>query len=824
MSRRAEFSDWPVQNKNALAIAIGAAIAGQNTAEAQDAARGLEEMIVTAEKRDENLQDTAFSIQAFSQEDLRRQASQGFEDYVKFLPSVSYVSTASGSTKIIFRGVSDSPDSFIADSSAAIYLDEQPLTHFGIAVDPRMVDIERVEALSGPQGTLFGDSSQSGTLRIITNKPDPTRFESNVDVSLRTGSDVDESYDVSGMVNIPLIEDKFAVRLVGYSAHDGGYIDNVFGTSPMRGTKDNSTAVDNDINGIDFIGGRVAAKWFVNDEWSATASAVYQKSESDGHNDYDATVGELKTVKFYEEPRDDEWWQTALTIEGSIGSVNFVSSTSYFDRDLEYEYDRTHYAAYFNYNFCPTYATYCWSGLSNGAIALDPTTGYLDFYTAGPNDQDTTSFNTLTLERTSFAQEFRLSQEASRYRWVAGVFYEKKTEEWEYLTFTPEFLDTLSYAYWTYIYSANPAGAPAWWRSFDDTTWEQWAVFGEFSYTFLEDWELTVGGRYFDQDMDRFYEVDKAFISAPGTWPDSTSPQGGDSDFVPKVSLKWNIDEERMIYGLYSEGFRAGGANRNRVPEEDTILPLVYGPDLLKNYEFGTKTRWLDNRLQVNATAFYMEWEDYQIETVDPSFRACEPPPPAVPTNAPCGQPFQVMVANAGNAEQLGLEVDIQAVFGEGWELGFNSLWVEAETSEEFVVSDASLPVPKGARLPNTPELKLSTYAQYTWQVNILGADSLYTRLSYAWQDDSLNRLEPWPEDTLTAQLVQDSYGIADFVTGLNAGSWEAQFFIKNFTDENAQLFRDTGNWARRFFGRGERISTNRPREFGVRFLYRWGD
>ena len=372
-----------------------------------------------------------------------------------------------------------------------------------------------------------------------------------------------------------------------------------------------------------------------------------------------------------------------------------------------------------------------------------------------------------------------------------------------------------------YLYTANPDGAQAWWRSEDDTTWEQWAVFGEFSYRFLEDWEFTVGGRYFDQDMDRNYEVDKTFITAD-VWPDRVNPQGGNSDFVPKVSLKWDIDEERMVYVLYSEGFRAGGANRNRVPEELTELPLIYGPDTLNNYELGTKTRWLDNRLQVNATAFYMEWEDYQIETVDPSFRVCGPG--ESPATDPCGQPFQVMVANAGNAEQLGLELDIQAVFGEGWDIGFGALWVEAETAEEFVVSDNSLPVPKGSRLPNVPELKISTYAQYTWQVNLLGAESLYGRVQYAWQDDSLNRLEPWPEDDLTAQLVQDSYGIADFIAGLNAGRWEAQFFIKNFTDEQAQLYRDTTGWARRFFGRGERISTNRPREFGVRFFYRWGE
>ncbi|NIL94745.1 MAG: hypothetical protein GTO71_09985, partial [Woeseiaceae bacterium] len=222
--------------------------------------------------------------------------------------------------------------------------------------------MERVESLAGPQGTLYGDSSQSGTLRFITNKPDPTAFSANVDMMLRSGSESSESYDVSAYVNIPVVEDKFALRLVGFSARDGGFVDNVFGTSPMRGTYDNSDLVQEDINEVNYIGGRAAAKWFVNDNWSVMGSVIAQQMEADGLNDYDPTIGDLQTVKFYNDLRDDDWWQGALTIEGSFGNVDFISVTSYFDRKLDYQFDRTVYAAYFNYNFCPLFATYCWSG------------------------------------------------------------------------------------------------------------------------------------------------------------------------------------------------------------------------------------------------------------------------------------------------------------------------------------------------------------------------------------------------------------------------------------------------------------------------------
>ena len=778
--------------RNAVAVAVSTAVGGYAApavAQESGASAGIEEITVTARKREESLQDVSGSIQALTGADLKRQGLVNMEDVIRFLPSVNHIGGTAGANKIIFRGVSDNPAAFIAASSAALYIDEQPLTQFSVNPEPRMVDIERVEALAGPQGTLYGDSSQSGTLRIITNKPDPTGFSASVDGMVRAGSDSSASHEFSGVLNMPLIDDKFAIRLVGFSARDGGFIDNVLGVSPMQGTRDNSDVVADDINSVDHVGGRVSAKWFLNDNWSVTAATIFQRSEADGRNDYDPTVGDLQTVKFFKDTRDDEWYQGALTIDGRIGNVDLVSITSYFERDIDYVFDRTTYSAYFNYNFCSYYATYCWSG----------TTAY---------NQDTIGFNTLIQQNDRFTQEIRLSSSTDKYNWVLGAFYEDKSEDWEYRARTPEFLDSLAYYTWTSYYAASGVD-PSWWLSADSTDWEQWAVFGNFTYNFTDQFSAEVGYRYFDQDVDRFYFVDKPFITAPGVWPDTTSPQGGNTDSVPKVTFSYDIDDDKMIYLLYSEGFRAGGANRNRTPF--TQFPQAYEPDLLKNVEVGIKSLWLDNRLQLNATIYRGDWENYQIEVIDPSFQPCDPG--EVPDVDLCGQPFQVMVANVGDAQQTGLELDVRLVPSENIDIGLNLNYVEAETSQDFVVTTL---VEKGTQLPNVPELKFNTYLQYDWPISAGQGADMYFRAQYSWQDDSRNQLEDFDGTT----FIQDSFGIADLKLGLRTGDWVLEASLNNAFDERAELFTNP-YFFDYFFGRG-RVNVNRPREFAVRFAYYW--
>lgn len=791
--------------KSALAVAVSTALTGyahDATAQESGASSALEEIVVTSRKREESMQDISGSIQAMTGAQMRRQGLQNLEDLVRFLPNVSSLGTTAGENKVIFRGVSDNPGAFIAASSAAVYIDEQPLTQFSINPEPRLVDMKRVEALAGPQGTLYGDSSQSGTLRFITNKPDPTEFSGNIDLMMRTGSESAESYDVSGHVNIPLAEDKFAVRLVGFTATDGGFIDNVFGVSPQQGGFDNANVVADDINDVDTVGGRVSAKWFVNESWSVTGSYLYQKTEAAARNTYDPTVGDLQTVKFFRDSRDDEWSQLSLTIEGEFGDgFEFVSNTGYFDRETFYFDERTVYSAYFNYNFCSYYATYCWSGQT--------------LY-----DQDTIGYNTNDQQNDRFTQEFRLQRTGDNYRWIVGAFYEEKTEHWNFLTYTPDFENTLSFYTWTVAYGYTPSGgAPAWWESDDDTEWEQWAVFANLNYEFNENWSAEVGLRYFDQTMDKVYFVNKPFISAPGVWPDVVTPTGGNSDVVPKLSLTYTFDSGNLIYALYSEGWRAGGANRNRSPI--TFFPQAYDPDLLKNYEVGTKTRWMDDRLQVNATLFFGQWENYQIEAVDPSQRPCGPGESS--DTDLCGQPFQVMVANVGDAEQTGVEFDLLAAPNEVLDLGFSATWVDAKTSEAFAVSDPDVVVPEGTKLPNVPEWKLNMFAQFTWPTQLMGQSDMFARIQYTWQDESRNQLEDFVAEPLVSArgtFIQPSYGIADAKIGLAANNWVLEAFVSNLSDERAVLYSDD-LFFDPFWG-GRRITVNRPREYGLRFSYSW--
>ena len=259
----------------ALAGSVGTVDTHAQTAEAEDSSMRLEEVIVSARKRDENVQDIPQSIQAFSQQDITKSGIKGLGDVAKFVPALTVVGSTPGLNKIVFRGLADSVRPFIADSSAAIYLDEQPLTTGAQSPEIRPIDLERIETLAGPQGTLYGASSQSGTVRYIVAKPDVTAFAANAGGGLHTIDGGGNGWDADAMVNIPLIQDKLAIRLVGFGAKDAGYVDNVFGYTPGRfdaetgeriiGSKTNADIVENNFNSGDWVGGRAAPPRFLKD-------------------------------------------------------------------------------------------------------------------------------------------------------------------------------------------------------------------------------------------------------------------------------------------------------------------------------------------------------------------------------------------------------------------------------------------------------------------------------------------------------------------------------------------------------------------------------
>ena len=857
-----------ISYKTTIGAAVAAAVgAGPGAALAQEKS-GIEEITVTATKRGEiSIMDLAGSIQAFDTAAIRNQGLTDMESYTKLTPALTYFGNSTGQGKIFIRGIADAPDTFIVSQSSAVYLDEQPITQ-SAAVDPRLVDIERVEVLSGPQGTLFGSSSQSGTLRIVTNKPDPTRFEAFADATLKGMSEGASSWDISGMVNIPLAEDTFAVRLVGFTATEGGFIDNVegttgnceaFGKCPIGGPQFNTDAVKEDWNETTVTGGRVSAKWFISDNWSATLGLTTQSVDSDAENTYDPTIGDLELIAFNPDSFEDDWTQYSLTIEGNItDNLSFTSATAYFTRDSKYTQDTTEYAAYFGsfcYYFTATYNIYCFQPAGAYYWYNDPV-GFL------VNDQ----------ENTNFTQEFRLAYTGERIDWVAGAFYEDRSEEWDFNTDVEGYRDSQAFSNWTRPYSeflrpsyyfnnyscgsyAGPVGyyyciadgwgVPAsptdtWWFSADDTDWETLALFGEATFHFTDKFSLTAGARWFDVDQSKQYFVDnpggRRTIAIPNLSGDAPGRKGclladqpcnpndtdnpndvgvnfidsSDDDIAIKVALQYDINEDVMVYGLYSEGFRAGGVNRNRGAPK---LPQAYGADFLENYEVGMKGSFANGRMNVSATLFFQDWVDYQLEVVDPSNVPC-----SIDPTPPCGQPWQKGVLNAGNAHSDGFEISIDALPSDNFKLQLNATVLESELDDEVPGVDA---VGKGSKLPFAPEFKASLLAQYNWPMAIAGSNEGFFQFQFSHTGASLNQVQAF-EGGPTPQIKQQAYNWASVRLGLQGSSWEANLFINNLTDERGQLYHDVSDFEP-FFGR-QRTSVIRPREYGVRFIKYWGD
>jgi outer membrane receptor protein involved in Fe transport len=796
---------------SALVAAPAGTILAQEQSEAASGA--LEEVTVTARKRAESLQDIPQSIQALSGEQLVASGLSSMEDYVRFIPSMNIVQANPGTAMVVFRGVADSQATFIAEPSAAVYLDEQSLVLNG-QPNPRMVDIERVEALSGPQGTLYGASAQSGVLRIVTNKPDPTAFEANVDLDLSFMPEGDESYDVSGMVNIPLSE-SFALRLVGFTAKDGGFIDIVEGTTPRFELYSNDDAVRKDFNEVDTSGGRISAKWFMNDNWSMTASIIHQRTKSDGRPEHDPEyAGDLNVVRFRPDKEfdDQDWTQYALTFEGDLGFADFVSATSYFQRDWTYTQDTSvGYASYFG-TFCYNpywiaYSRYCFQSAD-----------FMGSYYGGAYYNDPIGYLQNVQENWKFSQEFRLFHKGETIDWVAGLFYEKSHEEWEFTTFVDGYDESVSVA--NYLagnmeWRGNPIPdrlpGDAWWLSADDTDWTQYAVFGEVTWHITDRIDLTAGYRWFKREMDKVYYVELPRYNL--TDEGISTPKSNESDGVPKLGLSYKINDQSMVYALYSEGFRPGGTNRGRgLP----FYPQQYSSDVLENFEIGTKNTFAGGRVRLNATYFDMDWNDYQLEVVDPSNRPCgSDNAPAAPN---CGQPWQKVVANVGNANSKGLEVQLDWAASDHLTVGGNATWLDAKLKEDV----PDLGVTAGTRLPLSPEFKASAYAQYNWDVDWFGSNQAWMRLQWSYTGDMLNQVEELTiDDGPSPQILQPSYNIGDLRFGVSADRWDLQLYINNITDERAVLFANPYEFDY-FFGRS-RISVNRPREFGIRWIQRFG-
>lgn len=803
------------------ALAAGSPAIGHAQAGADESAGALEEIIVSARKRDENIQDIPQAIQSFTQADISKSGIKGLGDVAKFVPAMTVVGSTPGFSKIVFRGLADSVRPYIADSSAAIYLDEQPLTTGAQSPEIRPIDLERIESLAGPQGTLYGASSQSGTVRYIVAKPDPGAFAANIGGEGNGVSAGGTGWNVDAMVNIPLIQDKLALRLVGFAAEDAGFIDNVLGTTPghivdddgvppvsgtqVVGSKTNAAIVKEDINSADWIGGRASLKWQVNDQWGLTGIYNYSDSTINGFNDYDPTTGDLKTVKFHEESWDDEWSNFQFSIDGDLGFAQLTSSTSYFERDTAYVIDGTSGVAYYHSQLgfygrgtCGSVPAYAYYNIYDFATACElNATGY------DVDDGDPTGFFRNDQKDKRWTHETRLTGSSSRWDWTLGFFYQKADQNWVYGTHIDDYAITESFAAYNAIYGPLPPTEVRW-STGETNERKDVSVFGEATIQLSDEWKLLLGARWYDTDIDRVYTRE-----IPQGSPTVVVTQtGGDTGVLPKVGIQYFFDDDRMAYGLYSEGFRTGGINRGR---GTPTLPLQYKSDLLQNYEAGLKARWMGGRLQTNIIGYHQVWKDMQLELVDPSYYCCD-------------EVYQTFIANVGDAVVDGMDVELTFVPADNWSLGLVTTYLfKAEIDKTISVFDdrdpdeVALFIPGGTQLPLSSDINVSAYAEYDWPVDWLSGSEAYVRVQYAHTGTSFSRLVDGDDDATGTgyggRAKQPSYQTWDLRVGLNSNDWDFSVYVDNIADERIVVYHDTN--ADLFWGR-DNLRTARPRNFGV--------
>jgi outer membrane receptor protein involved in Fe transport len=916
MSHTKQYSISPIAAAVSAALVTPAAVLAQDERASGDT---LDIIIVTATKREQNLQDIPASIQALPEAMLKEMGALNTEDYIRFMPSVNWINTNSGGNNfIVFRGVNTTTGSFTATASASVYLDEIPLTATdGSQPDIRMLDVARVEALSGPQGTLFGAAAQSGTLRIITNKPDPGKFEASVDVVTRNGYTSDPSHSISAMLNIPLVEDVFAIRFAAQSAEDGGFVDNMLGHTPDTwfgetaaenvaggtaaprswgaqrlnwGNYRNDNVAEENWNSAEYINLRVSARWDINDNWSVTGAYHYGETDSQGNTGFNPFVGDLQTIRFAKDTSNSEWDMASLTIEADLEWAQLVSATSFFQNQRTFSIDNTlYYKYYMTRNYCTDKGN--WADLGNAANGYfyywlweNNVTGraiYAPLYCVFPTQNPTGDVTQLAdligvgegpewQER--FTQEIRLSAQGDTFDWLAGLYYEESNDSWNSVWMKEanvNYQDSMSYAFINDCYNAAPGtplanmwncnaggnfgilGGPDdvgaalqtadhYWDSRDNTDWTTKAVFGELTWHATDALNVTIGGRWFETQNDKIYiKYIAGYTGSDGRnyggfmqprWEGNHLRQTTTlSEFVPKFAIDYTLDDNKMVYGTYTVGYRPGGINRSNKNADwsRTLWGQEWEPDKLKNFEMGMKTRFADNTVQLNVTGFYMQWDDYIHQTVDPSSNTCVVPSDPFPA-CPGGElPWISIVGNVGDAHILGLTTELDWVPADGWAVGGNLQWLEAEMDTTHPRSG----IAEGQRTPNNAEWQGAAWATYTWPVQFIPGAEMFVRGQASYTGETLTQLVPSPETSNNPSFTNDAYTIADLRVGLVSpdGGWQVDLFINNLTDERAQIQRGggTGAWQWGRSGEYERshiLYTVRPREYGLRFTARWGD
>jgi outer membrane receptor protein involved in Fe transport len=749
---------------NALAD-VPAALA-QQAAMTDQPSGTLEDIIVTAEKRSESLEKVPLSIVAFSSESLAELGTEDFSSLAARIPGVTLNSAGPGRSSYSIRGIASVGGNA---PTTGLYVDETPILPSGgdgatASIDPDLYDLARVEVLRGPQGTLYGASSMGGTVRFITHQPNLTQTEGAVKVE---GSDTQHgggNVRLDAMYNMPLIDERAALRIVATYKDFSGFIDREIGVwAPNPGAQPpypvsaaTPSSVVRDVNTEKLYSLRTMLKIALSDAFTITPSVWVQDLQMGGPPDYDVPTGQsggplIQARPFnISEAYSDRFVLSNVTMNYDLGWGSLLSTTSYMHRQETTPDDQTE--------------------------ALEDNI---------PQGQFVPSIYAPIVTTRELTEEVRLAFNPAGWALsgVTGAYFNNANRHYYVNFLTP------SYAA---LFSNSPSSAGYLplsdlnYSQHGDYSPKQSAVFAELNYAITGRWKATAGLRWYDLQ----YTTVRYEDGWSNGGPTLSTGEAKNTGFDPKAELSFQATEQQLYYVSASKGVRPGGVNTSNLAAKGCGQDYgPYQPDSLWNYEAGAKTRWLDGAVTVNAAAYYIKWSDVQQgKTLACSYQITE---------------------NAGAAVVHGGELEIQGNIGIHVQLGAGVGYTKAVLAADAPPLDGV----KGQQLENVPRWNGNASAKYLFNPlpeydGFVRADGQYIGESYP----DFDRTDP--------ATFQRAYALLDLRSGIIHGAWEANLFVSNVFDKQAALSRFiTDNYDA---STRSRIFTNRPRTAGLSLQWKF--
>jgi outer membrane receptor protein involved in Fe transport len=620
----------------------------------------IEKIVVTATKQDDTVaQDLGMSLSVLSERALEERGIQSLNQIGDSVPNLKIID-AGGANLIEMRGIADISTSIQTAPTVGFYVDEHSVATSGGSV-PGMAlfDARRVEILRGPQGTLFGDGSLSGTVRVITNAPDPKAFSSRVVAQTSTTEGGGTNYGVKGLMNIPMVDDKIALRVAaGYRSNSGWY-DNPVGpsfTTIVGPILDPDVAKRTNTNDERVTDARAALLWRFSNQF--TANLTFNRSDSKVSDSFSGVSRNEKDT-FIAEPRHSRDDITGLTLTYNFGPFALTSATSYFDQTSERRTDTTRLAMPLNAAVFGRLITSGWT--DTGA-----------------------KYKALT-------EELRLASTGNKtFDWTVGYFYRTEDRDWAVKA------------------DGTPTAAFAiledWFKIKNDSH----AIFGEASLDLTDKVELVAGLREFKTKRSSDFKVWGALpavlAGAPATeaLAPTNSASASEKNQSYRVVLNWRPNDDMLLYANASTGFRAGGANASAplIPlfNGGTTVTNSFGAETMRNHELGAKTMWFDNRLQLNTYVFQMDWKNVQVNAID-------------------GSGLLDYFFNAGRARSRGVEIEWLARVSSSFELSGGMAFLDAKYLDSTNSAFGASVVTAGNQMPRSPKSKLNLTGSYRTQL-----------------------------------------------------------------------------------------------------------